>query len=94
MPADPKAAVSSSLGAAASPPPASGSAAAAERDKALGLVLTQIERNFGKGSIMKLGARGAEHDIEVVSTGSLGLDMMLRTCTIQTKMPTSPANTR
>ena len=76
MPADPKAAVSSSLGAAASPPPASGSAAAAERDKALGLVLTQIERNFGKGSIMRLGD-ASRMRVETINTGALTLDLAL-----------------
>jgi recombination protein RecA len=76
MPTDPKAAVSSSLGAAAPPPPASGSAAAAERDKALGLVLTQIERNFGKGSIMRLGD-ASRMRIETINTGALTLDLAL-----------------
>ncbi len=76
MPADPKAAVSSSLGAAASPPPASGSAAAAERDKALDLVLTQIERNFGKGSIMRLGD-ASRMRVETINTGALTLDLAL-----------------
>jgi recombination protein RecA len=76
MPADPKAAVSSSLGAAAPPPPASGSAAAAERDKALGLVLTQIERNFGKGSIMRLGD-ASRMRVETINTGALTLDLAL-----------------
>jgi recombination protein RecA len=76
MPADPKAAVSSSLGAAASPIPASGSAAAAERDKALGLVLTQIERNFGKGSIMRLGD-ASRMRVETINTGALTLDLAL-----------------
>jgi recombination protein RecA len=76
MPTDPKAAVSSSLGAAASPIPASGSAAAAERDKALGLVLTQIERNFGKGSIMRLGD-ASRMRVETINTGALTLDLAL-----------------
>ena len=76
MPTDPKAAVSSSLGAAAPPPPASGSAAAAERDKALGLVLTQIERNFGKGSIMRLGD-ASRMRVETINTGALTLDLAL-----------------
>ena len=75
-PTDPKAAVSSSLGAAAAPPPASGSAAAAERDKALGLVLTQIERNFGKGSIMRLGD-ASRMRVETINTGALTLDLAL-----------------
>ncbi len=50
----------------------------ADRQKALDAALGQIERAFGKGSIMKLGARvAAQGDIEVVSTGSLGLDIAL-----------------
>jgi recombination protein RecA len=76
MPADPKAALSSSLGAAAAAPPASGSAAAAERDKALGLVLNQIERNFGKGSIMRLGD-ASRMRVETINTGALTLDLAL-----------------
>lgn len=76
MPADPKAALSSSLGAASTPPPASGSAAAAERDKALGLVLNQIERNFGKGSIMRLGD-ASRMRVETINTGALTLDLAL-----------------
>ncbi|MDE2165347.1 MAG: recombinase RecA [Alphaproteobacteria bacterium] len=50
----------------------------ADRQKALDAALGQIERAFGKGSIMKLGAQvAAQGDIEVVSTGSLGLDIAL-----------------
>ena len=48
-----------------------------DKQKALESALAQIERNFGKGSIMKLGQRGAVMDIEAVSTGSLGLDIAL-----------------
>ena len=48
-----------------------------EREKALNAALTQIERQFGKGSIMRMGDKGMAEDIEVVSTGSLGLDMAL-----------------
>jgi recombination protein RecA len=49
-----------------------------DRQKALEAALSQIERAFGKGSIMKLGAQvAAQGDIEVVSTGSLGLDIAL-----------------
>ena len=48
-----------------------------DKQKALESALTQIERNFGKGSIMKLGQRGSSMDIESVSTGSLGLDIAL-----------------
>ena len=48
-----------------------------DKQKALDSALAQIERNFGKGSIMKLGQRDAAMDIEAVSTGSLGLDIAL-----------------
>jgi len=45
--------------------------------KALSAALTQIERQFGKGSIMRMGDEGAVPDIDVISTGSLGLDIAL-----------------
>ena len=48
-----------------------------DKQKALDAALAQIERAFGKGSIMKLGARDAAMDIEAISTGSLGLDVAL-----------------
>jgi recombination protein RecA len=48
-----------------------------DKQKALDSALAQIERAFGKGSVMKLGARDAAMDIEAVSTGSLGLDIAL-----------------
>ena len=48
-----------------------------ERDKALDMAMSQIERQFGKGSIMKLGTEGAVQDIKASSTGSLGLDIAL-----------------
>jgi recombination protein RecA len=48
-----------------------------DKSKALDAALSQIERNFGKGSIMRLGKNMAAMDIEVVSTGSLGLDIAL-----------------
>ncbi len=47
------------------------------KNKALETALTQIERSFGKGSIMKLGADGVVVEIEPISTGSLGLDLAL-----------------
>ncbi len=47
------------------------------RQKALAAALSQIERQFGKGSVMRLGDDSAEHDIEVISTGSLSLDIAL-----------------
>jgi recombination protein RecA len=47
------------------------------RSKALAAALTQIEKQFGKGSIMRLGENEIAKDIEVVSTGSLGLDLAL-----------------
>ena len=48
-----------------------------EKDKALDAALSQIEKAFGKGSIMRLGQDNAHVDIEAISTGSLGLDMAL-----------------
>jgi len=48
-----------------------------DKQKALDAALSQIERAFGKGSIMKLGAREALVETEVISTGSLGLDIAL-----------------
>ncbi len=45
--------------------------------RALDLALTQIEKQFGKGAIMKLGTDDIPHDVPVISTGSLGLDMAL-----------------
>ena len=47
------------------------------RKKALAAALSQIEKQFGKGSVMRLGDSTAARDIEVVSTGSLGLDIAL-----------------
>src|SRR5499426_2539929 len=49
----------------------------ANRDKAIDLAVSQIERQFGKGAIMKLGEGGIVKDVPVVSTGSLGLDIAL-----------------
>ena len=49
----------------------------AEKQKALDSALAQIERQFGKGSIMKLGADSPAMEIEATSTGSLGLDIAL-----------------
>ncbi len=48
-----------------------------DKQKALDSALSQIERSFGKGSIMKLGQGGAIADIEATSTGSIGLDIAL-----------------
>jgi recombination protein RecA len=48
-----------------------------EKTKALDAALSQIERAFGKGSIMRLGTQKVQPEIEVVSTGSLGLDIAL-----------------
>ena len=49
----------------------------ANKQKALDSALAQIERQFGKGSIMKLGGENAIQEIEATSTGSLGLDIAL-----------------
>ncbi|MCA3284111.1 MAG: recombinase RecA [Roseomonas sp.] len=49
-----------------------------DKGKALDAALSQIERAFGKGSIMRLGAKQSQQgDIEVISSGSLGLDLAL-----------------
>ena len=48
-----------------------------EKAKALQAALAQIEKQFGKGSIMRLGEGEVAEDIQVVSTGSLGLDIAL-----------------
>ncbi len=47
------------------------------KQKALKAALSQIEKQFGKGSVMRMGDAGPEHDIAAVSTGSLGLDIAL-----------------
>ena len=47
------------------------------RKKALAAALGQIEKQFGKGSVMRLGDANASYDFETVSTGSLGLDIAL-----------------
>src|ERR1700736_1890439 len=47
------------------------------KSKALDAALSQIERNFGKGSIMRLGKSDKNLDVDTVSTGSLGLDIAL-----------------
>ncbi|MEP7084663.1 MAG: DNA recombination/repair protein RecA, partial [Betaproteobacteria bacterium] len=48
-----------------------------DRSKALAAALAQIEKQFGKGSIMKMGENQIADDLQVVSTGSLGLDIAL-----------------
>ncbi|GAA5264257.1 MAG: recombinase RecA [Acidiphilium sp.] len=48
-----------------------------EKNKALDAALSQIERAFGKGSIMRMGARPGNEEIDVVPSGSLGLDLAL-----------------
>ena len=50
---------------------------AEEKKKALELAVTQIEKQFGKGSIMKLGTGDVLDDVQVISTGSLSLDVAL-----------------
>lgn len=47
------------------------------KSKALAAALGQIEKQFGKGSIMRMGENDIANDIQVVSTGSLGLDIAL-----------------
>lgn len=48
-----------------------------EKSKALAAALAQIEKNFGKGSIMKMDGSHQEENLEVISTGSLGIDLAL-----------------
>jgi recombination protein RecA len=48
-----------------------------EKDRALEAALAQIERSFGKGSIMRMGAKRSDEAIEVIPSGSLGLDLAL-----------------
>src|SRR3569623_1588494 len=48
-----------------------------DKTKALTAALSQIERQFGKGSVMRLGKADRSMDIEVISSGSLGLDIAL-----------------
>jgi len=48
-----------------------------ERQRALDLALTQIEKQFGKGSIMKLGEHQAKLNVDVIPTGILALDAAL-----------------
>src|SRR6202040_1033311 len=48
-----------------------------EKNKALDAAMAQIERAFGKGSIMRMGARAGDEQHEVIPSGSLGLDIAL-----------------
>ncbi len=48
-----------------------------EKTKALDAAMAQIERAFGKGSIMRMGAKGTGEAVDVISSGSLGLDLAL-----------------
>ena len=48
-----------------------------EQEKALKAVLAQLDKQFGKGTVMRLGDQTTEHDIQAISTGSLGLDIAL-----------------
>ena len=50
---------------------------AMDKNKALDAALSQIERAFGKGSIMRLGQSGSAVEADAISTGSLGLDLAL-----------------
>src|SRR5512135_1477638 len=52
-------------------------ALADDKSKALAAALSQIEKQFGKGSVMRLGDHDVARDIQAVSTGSLGLDIAL-----------------
>ncbi|MGH7148658.1 MAG: recombinase RecA, partial [Nitrospiraceae bacterium] len=48
-----------------------------DKKRALDLALSQIEKQYGKGAIMKLGGADAQADVPAISTGSLGLDIAL-----------------
>jgi recombination protein RecA len=48
-----------------------------DKNKALDAALSQIERAFGKGSVMRMGAKFGSDEVEVISSGSLGLDLAL-----------------
>jgi recombination protein RecA len=48
-----------------------------EKEKALAAAMTQIDRKFGKGSIMKMGEASSRLTIEVIPTGSIALDIAL-----------------
>ena len=48
-----------------------------DKSKALAAALAQIEKNFGKGAIMKMDGSHKDENLEVISTGSLGLDLAL-----------------
>lgn len=48
-----------------------------EKTKALDAALVQIERAFGKGSVMRMGSKATDEQVEVIPTGSLGLDLAL-----------------
>lgn len=52
-------------------------AKAEDKSKALDMALSQIEKQFGKGSVMRMGDEGVARDMEAISTGSLGLDVAL-----------------
>ena len=47
------------------------------RDESLNTAISQIEQSYGKGSIMKLGDNKERADVDVISTGSIGLDIAL-----------------
>src|SRR5215212_10307876 len=48
-----------------------------DREKALELALTQIERSFGKGTVMRLGEASARMAVDVIPTGAIALDLAL-----------------
>ncbi|MCE5271843.1 recombinase RecA [bacterium] len=48
-----------------------------EKQKAIGLAISHIERQYGKGAIMKLGEHGAKVRVDAISTGALGLDIAI-----------------
>ena len=64
------------------------------RKKALSAALGQIEKQFGKGAIMRMGDSTDTRDIDVISTGSLGLDVALGKPPIPRASRSSPSRPR
>ncbi len=48
-----------------------------DKEKVLNVAISQIEKQFGKGAVMRLGEKGTRTDVEIISTGSIGLDFAL-----------------
>jgi recombination protein RecA len=62
---------------AQTPPPSSNGERNGERNRAVDAAILQIEKQFGRGSIMRLGDKGAHQNVDVIPTGSVALDLAL-----------------